>query len=238
LRSPKTFADFKDDLKQEAVTTKDAIVERAKSSAQSKLNGLVEDLKAKAAANPAAALAIGAGVTWRLMRNPPIASALIGLGIFSLWRTNASRPLSGYQPDYLEQGKQRLKEQGVELASTVAEMAGDAGQTVAAKAADLSDAAQERVKEWTKEAGKTVDEVTARVQTSGANVTDATRRSAHDLREQIKTVSVQDAIGGAQDMLRDYDGRNKLLLGVAGIAVAAALGIACEKRVSRQFEDA
>jgi hypothetical protein len=48
LRSPETFSAFTNDLQYEA-----------KSAAQSTLNGLLEDFKAKAAANPAAALAIG-----------------------------------------------------------------------------------------------------------------------------------------------------------------------------------
>jgi hypothetical protein len=36
----------------------------------------------------------------------------------------------------------------------------------------------------------------------------------------------------AVDKLRDEDTRNTLLLGVAGVAIAAALGIACQKKIS------
>jgi hypothetical protein len=63
-------------LKQEAFETKDA---------------LWDDVKARAAANPAALIAIGAGLAWRLMQRPPIASALIGVGLYSLWKTEAKR---------------------------------------------------------------------------------------------------------------------------------------------------
>ena len=72
LCSPKTLAAFTDDLKQEAFETRDAFWEK---------------IKARAASNPAAVIAIGAGLAWRLLRSPPIASALIGVGLFSLWKT-------------------------------------------------------------------------------------------------------------------------------------------------------
>src|SRR4051794_23238835 len=58
VRSPTTFANFKDDLLAQARDTKD---------------GLLHDLKDRAIANPIATLAIGAGVAWRLVRHPPIA---------------------------------------------------------------------------------------------------------------------------------------------------------------------
>jgi hypothetical protein len=77
LCSPETFASFTDDLKQEAFETKDA---------------LWDDVKARAAANPAAVIAIGAGLAWRLVQRPPIATALIGLGVYSLWNTEPKQP--------------------------------------------------------------------------------------------------------------------------------------------------
>ena len=33
--------------------------------------------------NPAAVAAIGAGIGWKLWKNPPVASALVGYGLFS-----------------------------------------------------------------------------------------------------------------------------------------------------------
>jgi hypothetical protein len=69
LRSPETFSDFTDSLKHQALEAKDGFV-----------SNLLEDLKAKAAANPTAALAIGAGIAWRLIKRPPIATALSARG--------------------------------------------------------------------------------------------------------------------------------------------------------------
>ena len=54
LRDPATFSEFTEELKGEALGTKDALVDKAKSSVQSTIDGFVEDLKGRAAANPAA----------------------------------------------------------------------------------------------------------------------------------------------------------------------------------------
>jgi hypothetical protein len=53
------------------------------------------DIKERAAANPAAALAIGAGLAWRLARKPPIASMLVGAGVIGLMRTNPQKSYPG-----------------------------------------------------------------------------------------------------------------------------------------------
>ena len=55
LRSPSALGSLKESLKGSALDAKDAMVEQAKDALQTRFDGLVEDLKAKAAANPAAA---------------------------------------------------------------------------------------------------------------------------------------------------------------------------------------
>ena len=57
LRSPHNIADFKEDLWARARDTRD---------------GLLADLKARAAANPLAVAALAAGVAWRLFQRPPL----------------------------------------------------------------------------------------------------------------------------------------------------------------------
>jgi hypothetical protein len=42
---------------------------------------------------------------------------------------------------------------------------------------------------------------------------------------------VEDVAAKTADKSRDEDTRNNLLLGVAGLAIAAALGISCQKRI-------
>ena len=41
----------------------------------------------------------------------------------------------------------------------------------------------------------------------------------------------------AIEKVRDEGTRNKLLLGVAGVAITVALGIACQKRISEMLEE-
>ena len=97
LCSSETFAAFTDDLKKEAFETRDAFWEK---------------LKARAASNPAAVIAIGAGLAWRIIQHPPIASALIGVGLFSLWKTQpkTAYDAEGKRLDYAQQSKEVLRE--------------------------------------------------------------------------------------------------------------------------------
>jgi hypothetical protein len=246
LRSPVTISSFTDDLKQEALEAKDNLVDQAKSAAQSKVNELVEDLKARAAANPAAVLTIGAGLAWHAIRNPPIASALVGLGIFSLWRTNASRPFGSYRPDYLEEGKQRLKEQAGEAVAKVREMAGQGqaasqGQAmVSAQVAELKEAARTRPRQQSNDIQDAFGELKSTLDANPPLETDAPSIAPTD--DRIRAIDRKAAdrtgrwLGGTastpQGTLSDEEARNKLLLGVAGLAVATALGIACQKRLA------
>jgi len=234
LRSPDTISTFTDDLKKEALETKDALVDQAKTAAQSKVAELVEDLKAKAAANPAAALTIGAGLVWHFLRHPPIATALVGLGVFSLWRTDASRPVGSYRPDYLESGKQRLKEQAGEALSKVKDMAIQGQDVLSAKTADLTGAARDTVERWTADVREGAEEVRASLTNNAPSIAPSAEeignftQRASDMAGEVFDSSVT----ATRSMLRNRESRDKVLLGVAGLAVAAALGIACQKRLS------
>ena len=140
-------------MKQEAIDTKDAVWEK---------------LKARAAANPAAMLAIAAGLGWRLMNRPPITSALIGLGLFSLWQTSGV-PLDK-RSSFLQQSAQSLKAQGEEFATAAGGMASDlAGQakgTVSAKGAEAWEAAKAKVQQWNADAGARLDDARAKAKTA------------------------------------------------------------------------
>ena len=218
LCSARTFATFTDDLKQEALDTKDAVWEK---------------LKARAAANPAAMLAIAAGLGWRLMNRPPIASALIGLGLFSLWRTPGV-PVDK-RSSFLQQSAQSLKTQGEDFATAAGGMAADltaqAKDTVSAKGAEAWEAAKAKVQQWNENAGARLDDARAKAKTASDSVVDGLRRQQHDLRDEIA-----DMTAAAKESLRDEDTRNTVLVGIAGVAIAAALGIACQKRISESTE--
>lgn len=153
LRSPKTYSDFAQDLKQEALETKDALVNSAKSSFHSTVQGQLESLKARAAENPTAALLIGAGIAWRLYQRPPIATALIGAGLLSLFRTTPPAG-DGHAPvDHLSRAKIRLQEQVHDAAVGLKEEANVVTDAVSDVAGKVAEAATEQIEqladEWT-----------------------------------------------------------------------------------------
>lgn len=242
LRSPATISSFTRALKYEALDAKDAVIEGAKSSMQSTVSGVVEDLKAKAAANPAAALAIGAGVAWRLIQNPPIATALVGLGLYSLLRTDAARPSYGVQPDYLAQGRERLKEQVADVAASAKAAAEQVGEAASAKASELGDLAKDKARAWAENSLQAAKDVGASVGVGASSMADSAAATARRLQQEAQEAaeSAYAQAGGVinhvtamgQATVAKPESRDTLLLGVAGLAVAAALGIACQKRMA------
>jgi hypothetical protein len=246
LRSPATFSSFTDTLKHEALDTKDTLVAQAKDAVQSKLTDFVEDLKAKAAANPAAALTIGAGIAWQFIRNPPIATALIGAGLFSLWRTNAFHANGHGNDYYLQRGKERLKEQVAEFGSSAMDVASDVGKTVSAKTDEVIDRAKDKIQDWSRDAADGAVAVGSAIKEQAESVASTTRRAVHDMSDMAGGVTtrataaanevVHDTLTSGEDPIARVGTRDNVLLGVAGLAVAAALGLAYQKRVAEGVE--
>jgi hypothetical protein len=196
LRSPQTYRQFGAELK---------------SDAQSAVQRVIDDVKARAAANPSAALAIGAGLAWRLVKHPPIATALIGAGALSLWRTTPARI---NDDDYLGTAQQRLGEQ-----------VSDAPEAVKGYTAEQVVAARAKVSAYAETARERVQEVAA----SAAEQAAETLEQARDAATHIPHKAVNAAQRATRQFGRavaDEGMRNQLLLGAAGLAVAAALGIA------------
>jgi hypothetical protein len=269
LRQPETVQSFTRAIKIELTTAKDEAVESAKSSVVNAVSDAVERLKSKAAANPAALLAIGAGLAWHFVRNPPVVTALVGAGLFSLLKTPAATLPPG--TDFVAEGRERLKEQAGEFAETAKEYASLASEAMSQKvsevahtgaqaASDLAQTITGQVKDAaTRGAGAAADaadqvaDVTGQVtdQVSGQIV-----RTRHDIKDAIQggvdaaTGAVQHAVQtGAESwsasgerlsheaaaLVPDTPRRqDTILLGIAGVAVAAALGIACQRSVNQQ----
>jgi hypothetical protein len=247
LRSPRTFSSFTDELKAEAFKAKEAVVQHAKNAVHTGVEDFVEDVKAKAAANPAAALAIGAGIAWQMLRHPPIASLLVGAGLFSLWRTPTLRVGGRSNKDYLDEGKQRLKQQVSDLGVEASKVAADAGRVVTEKAGQTYDSATTRVERWSHAAAESVADLTSRATAKGEGVIAAARDSidetgnaaaalANRASKTAKTFARDTATSLSEmtrnDLLAPTETRDKILLGVAGLAVAGALGLAYRKRVA------
>jgi hypothetical protein len=230
LRSPATSDEFTTTLKQEA-----------KSSFQATIQAVIEDVKARAAANPSAALAIGAGLAWRVFRHPPIAAALIGAGLISLFRT-APVQTNG-DVDYFSQAKARLREQATQVADTASEQVAAMGGSVAQKAAELAGATEERIQEWTNEAGSLAKQAATELRQRAASISSQVSGVMSELGESQSSsarsvisdiaAATRHADRAAQQAISDPEPKNNLLLGAAGAAIVAALSIALQRRITQ-----
>jgi len=257
LRSPETYSEFADNLKQTALDTKNSLVEDARTRTQSAVDEFVDRLKSKAASNPAAVLLIGAGVAWHLLRRPPIVSALVGGGLYSLLRTQPARShLDDRQ--YMDQATAKLKEQATDAARS----AGDAGMQAVDmarhKAAELAQSAARAGRQATDTARQKASELTGAAAQAGRQAADAVRSTAAEWTGGSGERAPHSQTLGASplhaadleyrgprhypnayyDGEMDHAGANgsngglpmdKLLLGAAGVAVAAAVALAYQR---------
>jgi hypothetical protein len=188
-----------------------------KSQAHALSQRILDDLKARAAANPSAALAIGAGIGWRLFKHPPIATALIGVGLLSLWRT---KPMPLADQDYLATAQRRLGEQVSEAAETVKEYA-----------VDTAVAGREKVGAYAQSALETAEDFAASATERAANTLEGAREAAAQASDSaVNAVQRATSHGIADGSLRD-----QVLMGAAGAAVVAALGIAYQRRKTAEL---
>ena len=175
-------------------TTQEAIRDRARH--------FLADLKERAAANPAAALAIGAGLAWRIARKPPIASMLVGAGVIGLMRTNPQKVYPGAEM------ASQVGDFAVEVKQEVEQWGSDAGEIVA-RAGEIAGSVKERVERWSADTGETI-----------WHVADAAKTLTDRGTETLYGI-VQDA-----------EERDKYLLGAAAVALVAAIGFAYQRSVS------
>jgi len=205
LRSPTAIGEFKDNVLAEAGEAKNALIEKSKQAATDSLQRLVADLKERAAANPAAAMMIGAGVAWRLVQRPPIASLLVGVGAWSLWRDNDAR----HDPNsFISKANaigSKAGESLSEFATQASAVAAQASRSAAESATKLKDAASDAA---------------GRASEAAAQIRDRAVNHGNQAAEALRRIGEDEAA------------RDKLLLGAAVVAVAAAVGMAAQNRVS------
>jgi hypothetical protein len=220
LRSPGTMARMKDD-----------VTDRVTGAAQDKAHGVLDEIKARASANPVAALAIGAGLAWRLARHPPIATLLVGAGLWGLLKTDPHQRYAGADfvartGEFAGAVRETVSEKIDELShSDLAAKAGELSGTVKQKAGELSDAVREKAGElggtvreqagaWSSRTGDFANEAAADVaSTANTWAKDGSRlvsAAVHEVRED----------------------RDAYLLGAAAFAIAAAIGISYQRGAS------
>ncbi len=176
LRSPTTLARFKDDAWAEAIETKDELVGKTKEAARDGAQRLFADLKERAAANPVAALAIGAGLAWRLVHRPPIATLLVGMGVVGLLRTSPARSSEPYMGLHDEDPRLRY---------------GHGANDLVARAGELAEAAKEKVQDWSASAGVAARVTATQVADAAASVTERASRGMHDARDAARETAAQ-----------------------------------------------
>jgi hypothetical protein len=242
LRAPETFASFKQAVVHEVRSSKDEWIEEGKAIATDRMRQVVEDLKSRAAANPVAAAAIGAGLLWHLSRRPPITSLLIGAGVFSLLRTDPR------QPSAIEPWVSRARDAGEvasEKASRLSSAARDAAEAASDKvsqwtsaARGAGEAASEKVSAWTSAARDAATQASAAGSVATENLrswtaqsTDAAEANLTDLAGRTGELARQTR-REARRWTEDAERRDAVLFGAAAAALAAALGIAYQRRAA------
>jgi hypothetical protein len=205
LRDPDMVSTFRTDLMREISGSKDEWIDKAKSATRDGARRVLEDLKDRAAANPLAAAAIGAGVLWHLARHPPITTLLVGVGVFGLMRTNPEQPSAII--DRVGEIAGSVQEHATEWGSDARVASARVGEMASAMSAQIRNQVGERVAL----AGEVAQEATASF-ASGAG----------ELAQRTKRV--------VDDIVPNGEGRDTLLLGGAMVAIAAAVGIAFQRR--------
>jgi len=216
LRSPATLSNFQDDLWARASETKDDLVDKAKEAATDGVQRLVSDLKEKAAANPAAALAIGAGLAWRLVHRPPIASLLVGIGLYSLWRTTPSEG-------------EGLVPRAADLAGQVKETLQEWSAGATENLTQIADKASAAVEETYASARDTVSKVKTHVTVAADQAAGSAQETMTHIRDQASAAGAKTS-AAVRAIAPNEEARDNLLLGAAALAVAAAVGIAYQRR--------
>ena len=213
LRAPGTMERMKDD-----------VTGRVTGAAQDTAYGILDEIKARAAANPVAALAIGAGLAWRFIHRPPIATLLVGAGLVALMKTDPHERHMG--ADFVERAgefagtvKETVSEKIDELShSEFAARAGELSGTVAAKASELGGTVREKAGELSGTVKETVGQWSAR-----------TGEFASEARREVSSAANSLAKDSRRVAAAVHEDRDTYLLGAAAIALAAAVGISYQR---------
>ena len=233
MTSGTTLDELKTALKSEALEAGDDLMDRAKASGLAMVRHGLDDLKNKAMENPVAVVAIGAGIGWQLWKRPPIASALLGYGLFSLLRGSARDPLQN-----------AARDAGDRLGETASAVVGTASRT----ARDLRDKAVSMAERVHGEAAAHLADVQDKASSVTADMRETAAALACDARGTVSSLvgeatelagdawsksqrSGQALFEDVADRTRHWraDPQSQVLLSIAGVAVAAAVGVAVSR---------
>jgi hypothetical protein len=241
LKAP-PLSGVKDELVADATDYKDEVIDSAREKVTGAIDGFVSDIKRRAADNPVAVAAIGAGIAWRLWQKPPIATLLVGAGVAALLGRSSVREIdvdpydpdrpSGYVPGgvagygygttagAIEQkvigGATVALETAREKAGELRNKANELKESALRSAGEIRDSAVRSAGELLDSAGRSVDQLRENAIRSSGNAADSFSSFATDTRARIGPAREY-----AEDVVRD----NGVYLGIAALAVGAAAGI-------------
>jgi hypothetical protein len=170
-----------------------------------------------------------------------------------LFRTSPAPYTPTGTRDYLAHATTRLGDQAADLAGTVKDQAVEMGEAVAAKAGALASDAIDSASAMGESAKGKVAELAGSVKASAERWTAGAQSSGRQISEEVASAMVsasatvdemrrttagaaERTVARAGAMAEDPEARDKLLLGAAGFAVIAALGIACQRRLNEPAE--
>jgi ElaB/YqjD/DUF883 family membrane-anchored ribosome-binding protein len=241
LKAP-PLSGVKDELVADATDYKDEVIDSAREKVTGAIDGFVSDIKRRAADNPVAVAAIGAGIAWRLWQKPPIATLLVGAGVAALFGRSSVREIdvdpydpdrpSGYVPGgvagygygttagAIEQkvigGATVALETAREKAGELRDKANELKESALRSAGEIRDSAMRSAGELMDSAGRSADQLRENAMRSSGNAVDSFSSFATDARARIRPAREY-----AEDVVRD----NGVYLGIAALAVGAAAGI-------------
>jgi hypothetical protein len=224
LASPDSYSEAVEAAKRDARGLTRRVEGRIRSSAE----GYLDELKARAAANPAAVLAVAAGVAWRLFQKPPIATALVGAGLYSLLRTTPEDFGDIDRIDYTARAGERLREQMTDARDTVLEKAGEVATAAREKVGELAGEAASAATSLAQSTGETIGKLSADASERAASASTEGVRLARDRAARGVETARETLVHSARAI---SDNRDQALLGLAGVAVAAAIGVALNRRM-------
>jgi hypothetical protein len=209
LKAP-PLSGVKDELVADATEYKDEVIDSAKQKLTDTIDGFVSDIKRRAADNPVAVAAIGAGIAWKLWQKPPITTLLVGAGVAALFGRSSVHeidvdPYDAERPSSYVPGGVGGYGYGTTAGAIEQKAIGGATvalETVRGKAGELRDKANELKESALRSAGDLRDSAVR----SAGELMDSAVQSAGQFRDNV-TRSAEDLAGSARQTAGDLQRR-------------------------------
>lgn len=235
IRSPETYEAAKSGILGGVFGYRDEITDNVRSKLTSYSDGFVDSLKAKAAANPLAVAAIGAGIVWRLYKHPPVMTVLVGLGLTSLLRTDPNddsmhpRKLMEVATDKALEFKDRAVAQVQDIRENVAGVLDEKLHDAVSAAEGAYETVKDRAVALTSSAREGAEAAIAAI-------APVSTQRAHTSPLNVPAPGVSVRPFGVQSFSGEK--RDAYLLAIAALAVGAAIGLARKNGADdREYDD-